>query len=129
MRDKCSSFLQRPRVTAVWARASLGTAALVKTKVRKLGSEVARLTETVRTGLLASKSCERRLRTGRLARAWIWLSVRSIESSWSLVTARFSMAGILCPRRSISRSRRGERYDGVRASRSASRLLRRESGG
>lgn len=96
---------------------------MVKTKVRKLGSEVAKLTETVRTGLLASKSWERRFRTGKFASAWIWLSVRSIESSWSLVTARFSMAGILWPRRSISRSRRGERYDRVRARRSASRLL------
>lgn len=93
----------------MWASASFGMAALVKTKVRKLGSEVAKLTETVRTGLLASKSWERRFKTGRLARAWIWLSVKSIESSWSLVTARFSMAGIWYPRRSSSRSLSGDK--------------------
>ncbi len=49
---------------------------------------------------------DKRCNLGKLVSLVIRLSVKSIASNWSLVTARCSMAGMDRPRRRISRSPR-----------------------
>lgn len=68
--------------------------------MRRFGSEVGTEFEMDRIGLLLSRRCCSRRSRGKLDSVLIALSVRSIESSWSFVTPRFSIAGILCPARS-----------------------------
>jgi hypothetical protein len=68
-------------------------------RVRRLGSEVGTDDEIERTGLLERRRCWSRRRRGKFEIVEMALSVKSIESSWSFVTPRFSIAGILWPNR------------------------------
>lgn len=77
------------------AKDSFGMAQLVKMRVRRLGNEVGMVMEIVLIGLLEIKMCCNLLSNGKLLKEVIALSVKSIESSVSLVTPKFSIAGIL----------------------------------
>ena len=80
-------------------------AALERIKVLRFGKDVGKEGEMDLTGLLERWRCCNRRRRGKFERAEMELSVKSIESSWSLVTPRFSIAGILWPASSRRRTR------------------------
>lgn len=84
-------------MSPIRARDSFGTEQLVKIRVRRLGNEVGMVGDIVRIGLLEIRICCNLLNKGKLLNEVMALSVKSIESSVSFVTPKFSIAGILCP--------------------------------